>query len=96
LHRGCIYNIQAGYEEDFHKKVALGTLHLGYAIETAFKDPSVGFFDLLAGEGKKTDYKSHLATDRTSLTTLMVVRSPLFRLLYRMKDSLSWLQQIRA
>lgn len=96
LHRGCIYNIQAGYEEDFHKKLALGTLHLGYAIESAFEDPSVGFFDLLAGEGKKTDYKSHLATDKTPLTTLMVVRSRLFRLLYRIKDLRARLQKLRS
>lgn len=95
LHRECVYNIQAGYDETFHKKVALGTLHLGYSIEAAFKDPSVVYFDLLAGEGKKTDYKAHLATNRTPLTTFMVVRSRRFRALYRIKDWLAWFRQLK-
>lgn len=96
LHQGTIYNIQAGYAENFHKKIALGTLHLGYSIESAFNDPSVRYFDLLAGEGKNTNYKSHLATDQTPLTTFMIVRSPMFRLLYRIKDAISRLKEFRA
>lgn len=93
LYDGCVYNIQSGYEQAFHKKVALGTLHLGYAIEAAFKDPEVSYFDLLAGEGKNTDYKAHLATDRVSLISIMVVRSRVFRLLYRAKDFLHRVKQ---
>jgi hypothetical protein len=85
-HSGRVYNLQAGYEERFHKKVTLGTLHLGYSIESAFKQSSVNVFDLLAGEGKTTNYKRHLATHQISLSTLMVVRSPFFRFLYRVKD----------
>jgi hypothetical protein len=86
LYRGCIYNIQAGFDEAFHKKVTLGSLHLGYAIEAAFANQAVHYFDLLAGEGKNTNYKSHLATDRTPLETFMIVRSRFFVLIYRTKD----------
>lgn len=92
LHQGIVYNIQAGYVENFHKKIALGTLHLGYSIESAFRDPSVQYFDLLAGEGKNTDYKSHLATDRTPLSTFIIVRSPVFQVLYRLKALISRLK----
>ncbi len=86
FYRGCIYNIQAGFHQSLHPKLALGTLHLGYAIESAFQNPSVHYFDLLAGEGKNTNYKVHLAPDQRSLTTCMVVRSPVFQVLYRVKD----------
>jgi GNAT acetyltransferase-like protein len=83
---GCVYNIQAGFEADFHKKLAVGTLHLGYSIEEAFKRQGVIKFDLLAGEGKHENYKARLATDSEQLVSVMLVRSRLFRMLYRLKD----------
>ncbi len=56
----CIYNIQAGFDEQFDNKVSLGTLHLGYAIEHAFAQHDVRRYDLLAGSGKRTFYKARL------------------------------------
>lgn len=88
VYRGCVYNIQAGFIENFHKKLAVGTLHLGYCIEEAFKTPEVRTFDLLAGGGKRENYKIHLATHSCELVSLMVVRSRLFQMLYQLKDSL--------
>lgn len=87
LYSNVAYNLQAGFVENFHKKLALGTLHLGYSIEAAFDNSEVETFDLLAGGGKNEDYKAKLATDRTALVSLMLVRSRLFRLLYCIKDS---------
>ena len=87
LYRNVAYNLQAGFVENFHKKLALGTLHLGYSIEAAFDKGEVEAFDLLAGGGKNEDYKAKLATVRTPLVSLMLVRSRLFKLLYRIKDS---------
>jgi len=87
LYKNVAYNLQAGFVENLHKKLALGTLHLGYSIEAAFDDGQVEAFDLLAGGGKNEDYKAKLATDRTALVSLMLVRSRLFKLLYRIKDS---------
>ncbi|MFO7528773.1 MAG: GNAT family N-acetyltransferase [Marinobacter sp.] len=87
LYRNVAYNLQAGFVENFHKKLALGTLHLGYSIEASFDNGDVEAFDLLAGGGKNEDYKAKLATDRTPLVSLMLVRSRLFKLLYRIKDS---------
>ncbi len=83
---GRIYNMQLGYHQDFHRKISLGTLHLGYAIEAAFEDPSVDCFDFLLGEGKNSDYKRHLATDRLTASSWQVIRSPLLKLLYRVND----------
>lgn len=84
-YEGRVYNIQAGYIEGFHPKLALGTLHLGYCIEAAFGDPELNSFDLLAGEGKNENYKKRLANREVPMVSLMVVRGRLLKLLYRLK-----------
>ncbi|TDT39483.1 CelD/BcsL family acetyltransferase involved in cellulose biosynthesis [Halospina denitrificans] len=83
---GCVYNIQSGFLENYGKDIALGTLHLGYALEDAFACQGPAWFDLLAGQGKNTDYKRHLATHETPLVSLMIVRHPFYRFMYRMLD----------
>ena len=85
IYSGVVYNIQAGFLETFHKKLALGTLHLGYSIENAFHARDIHCFDMLAGSGKNENYKVRIATDRVSLTSIMLVKSPLFKLLYSLK-----------
>lgn len=84
-YEGRVYNIQAGYIEGFHRKLALGTIHLGYCIEMACSDPEVDSFDLLAGEGKNENYKKRLANREVPMVSLMVVRGRLLKLLYRLK-----------
>ncbi|NMT63779.1 GNAT family N-acetyltransferase [Marinobacter orientalis] len=83
--RGCRYNLQAGYEEDFDAKVSLGYLHLGYAIESAFNHRITSAYDLLAGTGKKQFYKSHFHGEPVHFSTFQVVRSPLLKALYRIQ-----------
>jgi len=85
---GRIYNLQLGYLEDFDRKVSLGTLHLGYAIEDAFNSPAVHTFDLLAGEGKNSDYKQRLAEPNANLESIMIIRNPVVKALYSANDSL--------
>ncbi|MGO1501935.1 MAG: GNAT family N-acetyltransferase [Marinobacter sp.] len=85
-YQGCVYNLQSGFEEDFHPKLAIGTLHLGYAIESAFQEEGTHSFDMLAGSGKNENYKQRIATESKSLISLMVVKSPILKLLYRLKD----------
>ena len=80
--RGCRFNLQAGYEEDFDPKVSLGYLHLGFAIEAAFKDETTLVYDLLAGSGKNQFYKSHFRGDVVHFSTFQVVRSPFLKGLY--------------
>ncbi|HLT14072.1 MAG TPA: GNAT family N-acetyltransferase [Marinobacter sp.] len=77
-----VYNLQAGFAEEFHPKISLGTLHLGYAIEQAFSDPAVLEYDLLAGAGKNTFYKSHFKGRMVPFTTVEYVRSPLLKMAY--------------
>ncbi|WP_375177129.1 GNAT family N-acetyltransferase [Marinobacter mobilis] len=88
-YKGNVYNLQSGYIEDFHRKIALGTLHLGYSIESAFRNPGVYGFDMLAGTGKNDNYKVRLATLSVGLQSIMLVRSPLLKALYRLKDRLT-------
>lgn len=84
-YRGVVYNIQAGFEQEFHKKLSLGSLHLGYAVEDSFRQPDTEYFDLLAGKGKKENYKARIATENYQFLTVMLVRSALFRALYWMR-----------
>jgi hypothetical protein len=85
--RGCRYNLQAGYDEAFDSKVSLGYLHLGFAIEDAFRHGPTGAYDLLAGSGKKQFYKSHFHGEPVYFSTFQVVRSPLLKALYRIQAS---------
>lgn len=84
--QGCVYNLQSGFEENLHPKLAVGTLHLGYAIERAFGEEGVHSFDMLAGSGKNENYKQRIATEGEPLISLMLVRHPVLKLLYRLKD----------
>jgi hypothetical protein len=81
-----IYNMQLGYQADFHKKISLGTLHLGYALEAAFADPETDCFDLLLGGGKNSDYKRHLTTESRQAASWQVLRSPLLKTLFAIND----------
>jgi len=47
--------------------------------------PDTHRFDLLAGKGKKEDYKARLATDSYQFLSVMLVKSALFRALYWMR-----------
>ncbi len=84
-YRGVVYNIQAGFDENFHRKLSLGSLHLGYAIEDAFNAEDTYRLDMLAGQGKNEDYKSRFATDQYQFISAMLVKSAMFRALYWMR-----------
>lgn len=84
----AVYNLQAGFDESLHRKLSLGTLHLGYAIERAFLDSSVCGYDLLAGSGKNTFYKARFHGQHVDFPTLDFVRSPLLRAAYRCRPYL--------
>lgn len=79
-----IYNIQLGYLEDFDKRISVGTLHLGYQIEKAFNDTDVLYFDLLAGPGKNTNFKSQLAKEYITLCSMRWSRSFLLKCFFTM------------
>lgn len=83
---GRMYNIHAGYLENFHKKLALGTLHIGYSIEDCFLRDDIEVFDMLVGTGKNEDYKARIADQQEEIISIMLVRNPLFKWLYLLKD----------
>jgi len=79
------YNIQAGFDTHFNRKVSLGYLHFGYEIENSI-DEGLDIYHLLAGEGKNTDYKEHLTSTGTDSINITIVRSPLLKILYYIYD----------
>jgi GNAT superfamily N-acetyltransferase len=76
---GRTYNLQAAFEENYDRKVSLGTLHLGYALERAFAAPDVEAYDLLAGSGKNTQYKRHFKGQEVRFGTYQLIRDPVVR-----------------
>lgn len=79
------YNIQAGFDERFHKKISLGYLHFGYEIECAF-NKNLKVYDFLAGEGKNTQYKERLTSSTKNIVCMQVVRNTFLKTLYRLYD----------
>ena len=77
---GVRYNIQSGFLEGRFPQLALGSIHLGFAIEQALNDALV--YDLLVGQGKNTNYKQQIATENTSMSSVIAVRGWL-KSLYR-------------
>jgi len=85
---GRVYNIQSGYIEDFMPGVSLGTLHFGYQIEAAFKDKKIDYYDFMAGKGKNSNYKLSMANSSEQFVSLLIVRNPIIKFLYRLNDLL--------
>ena len=86
------YNIQAGFEEEFDKKIALGYLHFGYEVETAFENETL-IYDFLAGEGKNTNYKERLTDTFHDMIQLQIIRKRSLKYLYLINDFLGHLKQ---
>jgi CelD/BcsL family acetyltransferase involved in cellulose biosynthesis len=79
------YNINLGFNPSFSRRVSLGLVHLGYAMEAA-ADRQVGIYDFLAGSGQRSDYKRHLSQAHRSLSCVQVLRGHLLPSLYRLHD----------
>lgn len=82
-----VYNVQAGFYENYDKKLSLGTLHMGYAVENAFKSAHVKYFDLLAGNGKNEFYKQKYPGERMAYCTLIATRGKLISLVRWIESS---------
>lgn len=89
---GRVYNISSGFNQSFHKKISIGTLHFGYLIEAAFESPTISVFDFLAGNGKNSNYKANLSTDSLDIYSLKIIRTRLFKVLYLFKDCIAAIQ----
>ncbi len=85
---GRIYNLQSGYVEQLSKNISLGTLHFGYQIEKAFLSHEIDFYDFMAGNGKNSNYKVALANKVGEFNTILLVRNPMLKLIYRLQQGL--------
>jgi len=69
---GVLYNLQSGFELGFDPKLSLGTLHFGKLIRLCFEDPDTQALDLLAGIGKRTDYKANFKGKRIRFNSVQL------------------------
>ena len=79
------YNLKLGFDPGFAPGVSLGLLHFGYALEHA-AERDVQRYDFLGGNGKLSEYKSHLSQLRQQLVTLQVLPGRRLAGLYRAYD----------
>ena len=83
-----VYNLLLAYIENYDKKIALGTLHLGYVLEKLSESQTIECFDLLDGEGKNSNYKASIATPNQQLISKRYFRSTALRYLFSLYDKL--------
>lgn len=72
LWRNTRYNFQSGYAENKYPKIALGAIHMGYAIQQAVENKCI--YDFMAGTGKHSDYKARIATRIQTLSSYALER----------------------
>ncbi len=84
---GTVYYLQSGFDAERAQGVSPGSLHLGYAIEAACTSKA-HWFDLLAGRGRRRDYKRDLLTEEVPVANYHVVRGALKGALYRVYERL--------
>lgn len=80
------YNLQAGFQENLANGLALGILHLGYAIEESTKSDSIDVYDFMAGTGKQTNYKERFATHEIRLKDVIIVKPIWLQWVYKLHD----------
>ena len=80
------YNLQMGFVDEYDRKISLGTLMLGYAVEHYCLHPQVESYDLLAGSGKNSNYKTRLASVGCQLESPQLIRALHLKALYHGKD----------
>ena len=81
-----IYNIRSAFDATFSRRISPGLLHLGYAVEQACAEEGVARYELLAGPGKRTDYKCELADVHGSFTSFQLLRRAHEKSLFRLYD----------
>jgi CelD/BcsL family acetyltransferase involved in cellulose biosynthesis len=81
----CQYNISMGFNPSFSRRLSLGLLHLGYAMEAA-AETQVSTYDFLAGSGQRSDYKRYLSQSHRRLSCVQVLRGFVLPSLYRWYD----------
>ena len=79
------YNIKMAFDPSVSRRVSLGLIHLGYAMENA-AERQIGTYDFLAGPGRSSDFKRLLSQHRRELSCMQLLRGPVLPALYRWRD----------
>ncbi|KZZ14013.1 hypothetical protein A3750_15915, partial [Oleiphilus sp. HI0079] len=90
--RGVVYNVMLGFKEVPVKRVSPGLLALSLDIQSCSVQSELACYDLLAGSGKRTDYKSKIASKGPELVSHQILLRWLPRMVYSLYD---WLQKIK-
>jgi len=83
--RGRQYNIKMAFDPGLSRRISLGLLHFGYAMEAA-AEQHIATYDFLAGPGRTSDFKRLLAQTRHPLSSVQLLRGPVLPSLYRWRD----------
>lgn len=78
-----VYNIQSGFITNFDGKYSLGTMTLMHSIQECFQNKSIKYFDMLAGRGMKTRYKSHFRGESKVMSTHVIFSSSKRKYIYQ-------------
>lgn len=70
-----VYNLQGGFLPKELASFSLGKLHLGFDIERCFALPEVDALDLLAGPGKREEYKAAFASQSVDVYSFRAART---------------------
>jgi len=82
------YGIALGFDDRFDNRISLGTLHLGYALEDAWRD-GVASYDLMTSARGSQEWKARLATSTIPLVGIQIVRRSWLAALYHVHDRFS-------
>lgn len=82
------YNFQLGFADNVDKKVSMGSLALGYGMERCFTESRLKYYDLMAGQGKNSNYKTRFAEPGAQFESLEIIANPWLKILYQIKDKL--------
>lgn len=89
-YESAVYNLMLGFSEVDVKRVSLGLLALSLDIKRRSRDgEKLAIYDLLAGSGKRTDYKAKIAQKGAELVSHQLLLSWLPRLIYQSYDRLN-------
>ena len=88
------FSLQLGFHPYPNRKVSMGTLMLGYAIEQAHTQASVKTYDLLAGSGKNFFYKHKFKGRVQPFISFMIPMGYQSKTIYLIKIKLRQLKHI--
>ncbi len=82
------YNLKTAFDPQLERGYSLGLIHFGFEMERAAA-AGVSCYDFLAGPGRRSDFKAHLAQRSEALATVQLLRGPLVANLFRLYDSMT-------